>query len=83
MASALLYGNGWPQRWHLVVGTAEAVRAELDHVGSDEVGRLPVIDPGTDDPTLLTVAWRHVAAAVVLGGADPDPEGQDNQGLYR
>ena len=72
MAYVMLYGLGWTQRWRIVDGSVATVRAEIDRVGRDETGQLPVVDPGTEESTVLVVAWQHVAAAVVLGGEGDD-----------
>jgi hypothetical protein len=80
VAYLMLYGSGWTQRWRLPQGTADRVRAEIAHVGADSTGHLDVVDPGSDTEVTLVVAWRLVAAAVVIGetessGAD-DTAGQ-------
>ena len=60
------------------------VSEEIGRVGRDATGHLPILDPDTNEPTTLTVAWQHVAAAVVLGSeghaADDDAE---SSGRYR
>jgi len=82
MAYVMLYGVGWTQRWQVAEGALSAVELEIGRVGRDETGHLAVIDPGSGEPTTLVVAWRHVAAAVVLntegvvGAADVDTSGQ-------
>jgi hypothetical protein len=73
MAYLMLYGVGWTQRWRIAEGAVALVQAEIDRVGRDETGHLSVVDPGSDEPTTLVVAWQHVAAAVVLGSADVEP----------
>jgi hypothetical protein len=82
MAYVMLYGVGWTQRWEVAEGAVSAVKHEIDRVGRDETGHLSVLDPGDSEPTTLVVAWRHVAAAVVLdaegtvGSAELDAGGQ-------
>lgn len=84
MAYVLLYGVGWTQRWQIADGAVELVKTEINRVGRDETGSLPVLDPGSSDPTTLTVAWQHVAAAVVLGSEGLEPaEEAAADGLYR
>ena len=78
----LLYGNGSTQRWQVAPGATEAVTSELEGVGSDRTGRLPIIDPSTGE-VVLAVARRHVASAVVLGGEEREHEGPGSPGLYR
>jgi hypothetical protein len=78
----MLYGVGWTQRWQVAEGALSAVEHEIGRVGRDETGHLAVLDPGSGEPTTLVVAWRHVAAAVVLnaegavGAAETDTSGQ-------
>ena len=68
MAYIMLYGVGWTQRWEIAEGAVGSVRTEIERVGMDETGHLAIVDPGISEPTTLVVSWRHVAAAVVLGG---------------
>ena len=84
MAYVMLFGMGWTQRWQVADGAIELVSAEITHVGRDETGQIPILDPATDEPTVLAVAWKHVAAAVVMGSEGQiamDDEG--SSGLYR
>jgi hypothetical protein len=82
MAYVMLYGVGWTQRWQVAEGDISAIEDEIDRVGRDETGHLTVLDPGSSEPITLVVAWRHVAAAVVLnaegtvGAAELDASGQ-------
>jgi hypothetical protein len=82
MAYVMLYGVGWTQRCQVGVGALSAVEHVHGRVGRDETGHLAVLDPGSGEPTTLVVAWRHVAAAVVLNtqgavrAADADTSGQ-------
>lgn len=71
MAYVMLYGVGWTQRWQVADGALSAVENEISRVGLAETGRLAVLDPVSGEPTTLVVAWRHVAAAVVLGSGEP------------
>jgi hypothetical protein len=84
MAYVMLYGVGWSQRWQVADGAVALVSEEIGRVGRDATGHLPILDPDTNEPTTLTVAWQHVAAAVVLGSeghaADDDAE---SSGRYR
>ena len=83
MAYVLLYGVGWTQRWQVADGAVALVTEEINRVGRDEIGHLPVLDPGTNESTTLVVAWQHVAAAVVLGSEDPRAaEDEGSTGLY-
>jgi hypothetical protein len=77
----MLYGNGWTQRWGIVPGMEEQVRSEIVQVGTDTVGSLTVVDPGSDTEATLVVAWGLVAAAVVLHGSDLPGSG-DSTGQY-
>lgn len=65
MAYLMLYGNGWTQRWRIAAEDEAAVRQEVERVGTATTGRLTVVDPGSDAPATLVVAWSEVAAAVV------------------
>ena len=82
MAYLMLYGVGWTQRWRIVDGSVDLVVTEIERVGRDETGHLPVVDPDTSAATTLVVAWRHVAAAVVLGSDQADRTGADSAGQY-
>ena len=72
----MLYGaGGWTQRWQIVDGCEHQVRSEIDRVGTEGIGHLPVVDSQTDAPVTLVVAWAAVAAAVVVDsdtGSRPD-----------
>jgi hypothetical protein len=81
MAYLMLYGSGWTQRWGIVSGMEEQVRAELSRVGSPATGELAVVDPGSGTEVTLVVAWGLVAAAVVLDGSTGAPVG-DSTGQY-
>lgn len=81
MAYVMLYGVGWTQRWQVAQGAVDSVKAEVGRVGRPETGHLAILDPGTNEPTTLVVAWQHVAAAVVLGGETTEAEG--STGSYR
>lgn len=81
MAHLMLYGNGWTQRWEIVAGMEEQVRAQLFQVGTATTGRLAVIDPGSNSEAALVVAWALVAAAVVIDGSS-DAVAGDSTGQY-
>ena len=84
MAYVMLYGLGWTQRWQVTEEAVPVVRAEIERVGRQETSHLTVLDPGTNEPTTLVVAWQHVAAALVLGSGDIDPAAvSDSAGQYR
>lgn len=85
MAYVLLYGSGWTQRWEVAPGGLPAVENEITRVGQDQTGHLAIVDPGSGEPTMLVVAWRHVAAAVLLGSEEPvaPAESDGAAGLYR
>jgi hypothetical protein len=72
MAYLLLYGPGWTQRWQIDDHQLDLVSAAITRVGHHETGHLPILDPGSGEPTTLVVAWQHVAAAVVLGADRTD-----------
>jgi len=72
MPYLLLYGPGWTQRWQLDDHQLDPVNAAITRVGHHETGHLPILDPGSGEPTTLVVAWQHVAAAVVLGADHTD-----------
>jgi hypothetical protein len=50
-------------------------------VGADSTGHLDVVDPGSDTEVTLVVAWRLVAAAVVIGAAEASGT-DDTAGQY-
>lgn len=81
MAYVMLYGVGWTQRWQIAEGAVESIKTEIDRVGRDDTGHLAILDPSTGEPTTLVVSWKHVAAAVVLGGEGEETEGPT--GSYR
>lgn len=84
MAYVMLYGMGWTQRWQVADGAFSAVENEIRRVGLSETGRLAVLDPDSGEPATLVVAWRHVAAAVVLGsGASVASDDASTSGVYR
>ena len=80
MAYLMLYGDGWTQRWRIADENEMAVREEVERVGTDATGRLPVVDPGSDAGATLVVAWAKVAAAVVLDGSAEQRD--DSAGRY-
>jgi hypothetical protein len=77
----MLYGNGWTQRWGIAEGTERDVRSQILQVGSDQTGQLSVVDPGSDAVATLVVAWRLVAAAIVIDGSVAEG-GDDSSGRY-
>lgn len=81
MAYLMLYGNGWTQRWRIAPGMEERVRTQIFQVGKDRTGQLSVLDPGSEAPATLVVAWALVAAAAVLDGSDGAGE-RDSAGHY-
>ena len=81
VAYLMLYGNGWTQRWGIVSGMEEQVRAQLFQVGTATTGKLAVVDPGSDAEATLVVAWALVAAAVVVDGSS-GAEAGDSTGQY-
>lgn len=81
VAYLMLYGNGWTQRWGIVPGKEEQVRAQLFQVGTATTGKLAVVDPGSDAEATLVVAWALVAAAVVVDGSS-DAGVDDSTGQY-
>jgi len=73
---------GWTQRWEVSEDAGRLVKAEIDRVGRSETSHLPVLDPGSDNPTTLVVAWQHVAAAIVLSTTHGDTP-ETTTGQYR
>jgi len=73
----ILYGvGGWAQRWEIAPDQVEKTQGQLDSVGQDVVGHLPVVDPQTDAPATLVVNWAAVAAAVIVASDSALPGGQ-------
>jgi hypothetical protein len=84
MAYVLLYGTGWVQRWRVAEAAVAQVRVEIDRVGRVETSQLPVLDPGSGEPTRVVVAWQHVAAAALLDtDHDDTADGAGPDGSYR
>lgn len=84
MPYVILYGVGWTQRWQVSDESVPVVQGEIDRVGREETSHLPILDPGTGEPTSVAVAWQHVAAAVVLGsGAGEAGDAAPSTGQYR
>jgi hypothetical protein len=81
VAYLMLYGNGWTQRCRLPEGKADRVRAEIAQMGADSTGHLDVVDPGSETEVTLVVAWRLVAAAVVIGATESSGA-DDTAGQY-
>ncbi|MCD6639236.1 MAG: hypothetical protein LT071_04915 [Nocardioides sp.] len=82
MAYLMLFGNGWTQRWEIVSGMEEQVRAQLFQVGTATTGKLSVVDPGSGAEATLVVAWAHVAAGVVVDGSSGAGAADDSTGQY-
>jgi hypothetical protein len=80
MAYLMLYGSGWTQRWRIAEGMDDEVRTAISQVGTAATGKVEVVDPATDSPVSLMVAWAHVATAVVVSGAAGTTE--DSSGQY-
>jgi hypothetical protein len=79
MAYLMLYGSGWTQRWRIPDEDEDQVRSQISQIGTHGAGRLSVVDPGSDSPVILMIAWDQVAAAVVIGEAEgpaTTPSGQ-------
>jgi hypothetical protein len=81
MAYLMLYGTGWTQRWRIAEGMEQQIGEAITRVGKNETTRLSVLDPGSDAPATLVVAWAHVAAAVILD-AGPRPHHDEAGGQY-
>ena len=62
----LVGAGGWNQRWEIASGQEEAVSAELLHIGTRRTGHLPLLDPETDKEITFVVAWKSVAAAIIV-----------------
>ena len=73
MAFLMLYGDGWTQRWRIAEGMEQQIGAEITRVGKNETTQLSVLDPGSDAPATLVVAWARVAAAVILDSGSGPP----------
>jgi hypothetical protein len=72
MAYLMLYGSGWTQRWRIAEGMEHQIGEAITWVGQPRTTQLSVLDPGSDAPATLVVAWAQVAAAVILdAGAGP------------
>jgi hypothetical protein len=67
MAYLMLYGSGWTQRWRIAEGMERQIGEAITQVGKNETTQLSVLDPTSDTPATLVVAWAQVAAAVILG----------------
>ena len=80
MAYLMLYGNGWTQRWRIADGTEDEVRRAISQVGTAATGKVEVVDPSTDSPVSLMIAWALVATAAVVSGATGTTE--DSAGQY-
>jgi len=83
VAHLLLYGNGWTQRWSVSADKEDEVRSMLDAVGSDQIGHLPVLDPGSEAEVTLIVSWSMVASAVMLDEGMPESADDAKAGQYR
>ena len=67
MSYLLLFGaGGWTQRWQIPPDEDETIRGAILQAGQEGTGQLSVIDSQTNSPVSLVVAWRQVAAAVVV-----------------
>jgi hypothetical protein len=67
VAYLMLVGTGgWNQRWEIPSGQDEAVSAQLDHIGTEGVGHMRLLDPETDNEVTFVVAWNSVASAVIV-----------------
>ncbi len=67
MAYLMLYGSGWTQRWRIAEGMEQQIGEAITQVGKNQTTQLSVLDPTSDTPATLVVAWAQVAAAVILG----------------
>jgi len=71
----LLVGTGgWNERWEIAAGHEEDVKAQLRHVGTETTGQLQLVDPVSEQPIELHLAWRHVAAAAIVPSPPPKTE---------
>jgi len=73
MAYLMLYGTGWTQRWRIAEGMEQQIGEAITRVGKNETTQLSVLDPGSDAPATLVVAWAQVAAAVILDAGSGPP----------
>jgi hypothetical protein len=80
MAYLMLYGAGWTQRWRIAEGMDEEVRKAISQVGTPATGQIEVVDPSTDAPVSLMIAWSLVATAAVVSGASGTAK--DSAGQY-
>ena len=79
MAYLMLYGSGWTQRWRIPDGAEDEFRSQISQIGTHAAGRLSVVDPGSDSPVTLMIAWDKVAAAVVIGETEGPAATQSGQ----
>ena len=80
MATLVLVGaSGWQQRWEIAPGQEEMVASEVANVGTEQVGRLRLLDLDADSEVTLVIAWVQVATAVII----PTPSAQHRPpGMY-
>jgi hypothetical protein len=72
MAYLMLVGTGgWTQRWEIVPGQEEAVRTELQQIGTNGTTSLPLLDPGTNIEVTFIVAWSAVAVGIITPSLTP------------
>ena len=74
MGYLMLVGSvGWNERWEIPAGHEDDVATQLRHVGTDTTGQLQLLDPVSEQPIELFLAWRHVAAAAIVPSSSPRP----------
>jgi hypothetical protein len=80
MAALVLVGaSGWQQRWEIAPGQEEMVASEVGNVGTEQVGRLRLLDLEADSEVTLVIAWVQVATAVII----PTPSAEHRPpGMY-
>jgi hypothetical protein len=80
VATLVLVGaSGWQQRWEIAPGQEEMIASEVGNVGTEQVGRLRLLDLDADSEVTLVIAWVQVATAVII----PTPSAQHRPpGMY-
>lgn len=77
MAYLMLVGTGgWTQRWEIAAGQDGVVAEALTHIGTDQTGNLPLLDPESDKEITFVVAWNCVAAGVIVPSPAVHAEGR-------
>ena len=70
-----------PQRWRVAEEMEQQIGEAITQVVKNETVELSVLDPTSDTPATLVVAWAQVAAAVILGSGH-EPAHDEATGQY-